>query len=251
VVIAEVMGVPRARHQELARLGRGLVTPGSDQEAGDAVAGLVEFLRREIRDRRSRDDHGADPLTAVTHAVLDGRAAYDDELLKHAFIMVSAGFLTTVDTISNLLWQLASDPETRQRVAADRELVPGLVEEIVRYEPPIVATARTVLAPTSLGGVDLQIGDRLLLAWVSACRDEQYFDDPDQFQLERTRGRDLGWGAGVHRCLGMHLARLQLRIVLNKILDVIPEFTLAPGTTPARTVGVLRGIRHLHLKWPI
>lgn len=252
VVIAEVMGIPRERHQELALLGRGLVIPDSEQDARNAVAGLVTFLRREIRDRRSRDDYGADPLTAITHAVVGGRPADDDELLKHAFIMVNAGFMTTVDTITNILAQLARDSETRRRVASDREFVPALIEETVRHEPPIVATARTVLTPTTLGGVDLQPGDRLMLAWASGCRDEQHLDNPAQFQLDRLRqGRDLGWGAGVHRCLGLHLARLQLRTVLNKFLDAIPEFALAPGTTPTHTTGVLRGIRHLHLTWPV
>jgi cytochrome P450 len=251
VVIAEVMGIPRERHQELAALGHGLVAPASEQEAHDAVAGLVEFLRREIRERRVHD-HVADPLTAVVHAVVNGRRATDDELLKHAFVMVSAGFMTTVDTISNAVLQLARDPQTRRRVVEDRALVPELIEEIVRHEPPIVATARTVLAPTTLGGVDLRPGDRLMLAWASGCRDEQYVDDAAQFQLGRPhQGRDLGWGSGVHRCLGMRLARLQLHIVLNTFLDAIPEFTVVPGTTPTRTTGVLRGTRHLHLEWPV
>ena len=252
VVIAQVMGVAPDRHQELAELGHALVAPASEQQANDAAAGLVEFLRREIRDRHDRHDHATDPLTAVVHAVVDGQRATDDELLKHAFIMVSAGFLTTVDTISNALSQLAQDSETRRRVAEDRALVPMLIEEIVRHEPPIVATARTVLAPATLGGIDFQRGDRLMLAWASGCRDEQHVDAPARFDLDRPRqGRALGWGAGMHRCLGMRLARLQLRIVLNKILDAIPEFTLVPGTAPTRTTGVLRGVRHLHLTWPI
>ncbi|MEU7480507.1 cytochrome P450 [Lentzea sp. NPDC042327] len=252
VVVAEVMGVAKERHQELAALGRGLVAPDSPQQARDAVAGVVEFLRREIRERRDRVNHDADPLTAVVHAVVEGRAPSDDELLKHAFIMVSAGFMTTVDTLSNAVLQLARDPGLRTQVRRDHSLVADFIEEVVRHEPPIVATARTVLRAATLGGVDLQPGDRLLLAWASGCRDERHVDDPARFRLDRPRpGRSLGWGAGVHRCLGMRLARLQLRIVLSSLLDAIPDFTLDPGMPPTRTSGVLRGVRHLHLTWRV
>ncbi|SER51028.1 Cytochrome P450 [Lentzea xinjiangensis] len=250
VVIAEVMGVPRHRQQELARLARDLVAPASVQDAHRAGAGLVEFLRGEIAERRDREDTGGDVLTAVVHAEVDGRRATDAELLKYAFLMVSAGFLTTVDTISSLMLQLAEDPATRRRVVADRTLVPALIEEIVRHESAVAATGRTVLAETTLGGVDLHPGDRLLLAWGSGTRDERYVDDPATFRLDRQqRGRDLGWGSGVHRCLGMHLARLELGIVFDKVLTAMPEFEVEPGTVPERTYGVLRGVRHLNLRW--
>ncbi|SES30273.1 Cytochrome P450 [Lentzea xinjiangensis] len=252
VVIGEVMGVPRQRHHELAQLGLGLMAPTSEQHGREAATGLVDFLRREIAERRGRVAYDSDPLTAVVHAVVDDRRATDDELLKHAFIMFSAGFTTTVDTISNLMLLLAQDPATRQRVIDQPELVTELIEETVRHEPPIVATARTVLVPTTLRGVDLDVGDRLMLAWASACRDEQYVTEPAQFRLDRPRqGRDPGWGAGVHRCMGTRLARLQLRIVVEKVLAAIPEFAVAPDTTPQRTTGVLRGVRHLRLIWPV
>ncbi|KJK43648.1 hypothetical protein UK23_32425 [Lentzea aerocolonigenes] len=252
LVIAEVMGVPRERQHELAALARDLVAPTSVEDAHRAGAGLVEFLRNEIAERRDRPDQTGDVLSAVVHAEVDGRTATDAELLKYAFLMVSAGFLTTVDTISSLMLQLAGDPATRRQVTADRTLVPRLIEEIVRHESAVAATGRTVLAETTLGGVDLRPGDRLLLAWGSGTRDEQYVDDPADFRLDRQqRGRDLGWGSGVHRCLGMHLARLELGIVFDKILTAIPEFEVEPGTEPERTYGVLRGVRHLHLKWNV
>lgn len=250
LVIAEVMGVPRERQHELAALARDLVAPTSVQDAQRAGSGLVQFLRREITERRDRTDRRGDVLTAVVHAQVDGCQATDGELLKHAFLMVSAGFLTTVDAISSLMLQLATEPELRRKVAADRTLVPALIEEIVRHESPVAATGRTVRAETTLGGVDLQPGDRLLLAWGSGCRDEDHVSVADEFRLDRQeRIFTLGWGAGVHRCLGMHLALLELGIVFNKILTSIPEFEVAPGSTPARTYGVLRGVRHLHVSW--
>lgn len=250
LVIAEVMGVPLERQDELAALTRNLVVPPSGPDAPRPGDGLVEFLRDEIAERRDREDQH-DVLTAIVHAEVDGRPATDAELLKYAFLMISAGFLTTVDTISSLMLQLARDPGTRRGVAEDRALLPALIEEAVRHESAVAATGRTVLAETTLGGVALQPGDRLLLAWGSGCRDEQYVDDPDAFRLDRQqRGRDLGWGAGVHRCLGMHLARLELGIVFDKILTTIGEFEVAPGTEPTRTYGVLRGVRNLHLTWP-
>lgn len=250
LVIAEVMGVPRERQQELATWARDLVTATSEQAARHAAGGLADFLRREIAERRARPD-GRDVLTAVVHASPGGVPASDEEVLKYSFLMVSAGFLTTVDAISSLMLQLARDPEMRRTVTGNRDLVPALLEEIVRHESPVTATGRTVRAETTLGGVALHPGDRLLLTWGSGCRDEEHVTDPDEFRLDRQeRIFTLGWGAGVHRCLGMHLALLELGIVINAFLTAIPEFELAPGTTPSRTYGVLRGVRNLHIRWP-
>jgi cytochrome P450 len=104
---------------------------------------------------------------------------------------------------------------------------------------------------TRIGEVDLRPGERLLLLWGSGNRDEDGVDDGAEFRLGRGRGRQLGWGAGVHRCLGRHLARLELRVVFEELLAAIPEFELEPGTEPERTFGVLRGVRALPVRWPV
>jgi cytochrome P450 len=109
-----------------------------------------------------------------------------------------------------------------------------------------------VRVPTTLGGVELAPGDRLLLTWGSGARDETHYEDPDAFKVDRAQpSRHIGWGAGVHRCLGMRLARLELRIVIDELLQALPEFRLAPGARIERTYGVIRGVKAVPAVWDV
>ena len=187
----------------------------------------------------------------MANTEIDGRHATDHELLKFAFFMVAAGHLTTTDTIANTVLVLARDAPLRRRVAATPALIPELIEESVRHESAVAATGRTVRGDVTLGTVALSPGDRLLLTWGSGNRDERYFPDGGQFRLGRGRlpVPQLGWGAGAHRCLGIHLGRLQLRVVLEELLRAIPDFRLVDGVEPERTYGVIRGVRALPMEW--
>ncbi|PRY40323.1 cytochrome P450 [Umezawaea tangerina] len=249
VLVAVLLGVPPEQHDDLARHARSMTSATSAAEAAAAGEAFADFLSAQIRDRRGRP--GSDVLTAVVNADFGRGPASDGELLKFAFLMVAAGHLTTTDTIANTALVLALDPELRGRVVADPALIPELIEESVRHESAVAATGRRVLVDTRIGEVDLKPGERLLLLWGSGNRDEDVVDDGDVFRLGRGRGRQLGWGAGVHRCLGQHLARVELRVVFEELLAAIPSFELEPGFEPERTFGVLRGVRALPVRWPV
>ncbi|MBP2326595.1 cytochrome P450 [Kibdelosporangium banguiense] len=248
-VVGALLGVPEADRPALSSLTVGLFGAGTVEEAQRIGRDYAEFLLAQIEARRGRD--GDDLLTSAVNTEIGGRHATDGELLKLAFLMVAAGHLTTVDTIANTLLVLAQDDALRRRVTADLSLLAEVVEESVRHESAVAATGRTVRADTSLGDVPLSAGDRVLLAWGSANRDEQRFPDGAQFRLDRGRlpVPQLGWGAGAHRCLGMHLARLEVRVVLEEVLRAIPDFSLADGAEPERTYGVIRGVRSLPVEW--
>lgn len=251
MVVAALLGVPERDRPTLASLARGLAAAPSAEEAELIGREYADFMLDQIRARRGQ--HGDDLLTSVVNAEFTGRYATDEELLKFALLMVAAGHLTTTDACANTLLVLAQDEKLRHRVAGDLSLIPELIEESVRHESAVAATGRTVLVETELGGVPLSPGDRVLLIWGSANRDKKHFPDGDEFRLGRERGPlpHLGWGAGAHRCLGMHHARLELRVMLEEVLRAIPDFQLAKNVEPERTFGVIRGVRSLPVEWPV
>ncbi|UVS79940.1 cytochrome P450 [Actinokineospora sp. UTMC 2448] len=230
MVIAGVLGVAPPRRALLRDLLIGAVTEGR-------VVEYLDFLTEEVRLRRAAP--GDDPLSAV---VAD-RSVAEPDAVKYLLLMVAAGALTTIDATSSLLWLLSRDPSLADH---PRE---ALVDEVVRLEAPVATTARTVRCPTTLNGVELAEGDRLLVAWGSGSRDTEVYPDADAVRPDRAQGAGLAWGAGAHRCLGQHLARLELGVILDEVLAAIPGYRIPDGFEPEWTYGVLRGIRALPATW--
>jgi cytochrome P450 len=249
LVIGRVLGLTeleRAWLSEHVRALYGAETPAEARQAGRIYA---DFLLVQIHQRRTHPT--GDLISAMVNADVEGRTADDDELVKMTMLMVAAGHLTTADACATALLHLLEDPPLRERITAEPAAIDAFVEELVRYEPAVAATGRTVTTETHLGGMPLFPEDRLLLAWGSANRDERVFDDGDVFRLDRDRttAQHLGWGAGQHRCLGRHLARVELRVMLTELLRALPGLRLQPGATVRRTFGVIRGVAALPVQW--
>jgi cytochrome P450 len=249
LVIGRVLGLTeleRAWLSEHVRALYGAETLTDAQQAGRIYA---DFLLERIHERRAHPC--GDLLSAMVNAQVDGHSGDDDELVKMAMLMVAAGHLTTADACATALLHLLEDPPLRECITAEPAAMDAFVEELVRYEPAVAATGRTVTAEIHLGGMPLFPGDRLLLVWGSANRDERVFDDGDVFRVDRDRTTPphLGWGAGEHRCLGRHLARVELRVMLTELLRALPGLRLQPGATVRRTFGVIRGVAALPMQW--
>lgn len=249
LVIGRALGLTESERAWLSEHVRALYRAETLTEAQQVGRVYADFLLGQIHERRAHP--GRDLLSRMVTAEVDGQTADDDELVKMTMLMVAAGHLTTADACATAILLLLEDPALRERVAAEPTAVAAFVEELVRYEPTVAATGRTVTTDTRLGGVPLSPGDRLLLAWGSANRDEQVFDDGDLFRLDRDRAtpQHLGWGVGEHRCLGQHLARVELRIMLTELLRALPGLRLQPGATARRTFGVIRGVAALPVQW--
>ncbi|WP_370964979.1 cytochrome P450 [Amycolatopsis sp. cg9] len=249
LVIGRVLGLAELERAWLSEHVRALY--GAEALTGAQQAGRIyaDFLLGLIRERRARPS--GDLLSTMVNAQVDGRSAEDDELVKMTVLMVAAGHLTTADACATALLHLLQDPPLQERITAQPAAMEAFVEELVRFEPAVAATGRTVTTETHLGGMPLFPGDRLLLAWGSANRDERVFDDGDLFRLDRDHGaqQHLGWGAGEHRCLGKHLARVELRVMLTELLRALPGLRLQPGATVRRTFGVIRGVAALPVQW--
>jgi cytochrome P450 len=249
LAIGRVLGLTELERAWLSEHVRALYGAQTLTDAQQAGRTYADFLLEHIHERRAHPT--SDLLSRMVTAQVDGRTAEDDELVKMTMLMVAAGHLTTADACATAILQLLEDPALRERVSAEPTALEAFVEELVRYEPAVAATGRTVATETRLGGVPLSPGDRLLLAWGSANRDERVFDDGDVVRLDRegSRPQHLGWGAGEHRCLGRHLARVELRVMLTELLRALPGFRLQPGATVRRTFGVIRGVAALPVAW--
>jgi cytochrome P450 len=148
-----------------------------------------------------------------------------------------------------MLLHLGLDPAAKERLVADPSLVPSAIEETLRLDPPVPNFARTLTRDVELHGRTLQAGDRVLLVYGAANRDEAEFPDPDALVVDRHPNRHLSFGAGVHRCLGAHLARLELRIVLEEVLAAIPDYRIEDAAAVSIKGGINRTVSRLPAVW--
>jgi len=228
-----------------------LGAPGGTEEESNAAreqaAGrMYAYFGQVINDRRAGSAGSEDVTSAImdTPIEIDGvsRPLTDDELCNMLFLLLIAGLHTTQGSLAWSLLHLAAHPDQRDRLVADPGLVAGAVEEMLRIEAA-VAPGRRVMADTTLAGVPLTAGDTVLLVLAGANADPCEFDAPDEVRIDRSPNRHLSFGSGPHRCLGSHLARVELRIALEELHRRIPGYRVDPGELvqhPSQVRGVVR-----------
>ncbi|GAA1948366.1 cytochrome P450 [Nocardioides panacihumi] len=241
-----ILGWDASRRVELLDvMARGLrnaaaTDPGTvaRNEAGDRW--IREQILAEAAERRA---HPREDLMTVlaTDPIIDGAPMSDEEVSDTVVFLLLAGFHTTSGALTALLVHLARDPQLRARLDADRRLVPEAIEEIVRIHAPVTALARRVTEDTELGGVAMTRGDWALFVNLAANHDPAAFPDPQTVDLDRNRAKSVAFGWGVHRCMGLHLARLILRVEVEAVLDLLPDFEIDLGRTVRS--------RHLGIGW--
>jgi hypothetical protein len=226
--------------------------PGVSEEESaaarvEAAGRLMAYFGGVVADRRGRVDSG-DVTTSIVHTPvgLDGgeRLLTDEELCNMLFLLLIAGMHTVQGSLAWSLMHLSERPEQRQRLVDDPALLPTAIEEMLRIEAA-VSPGRSVTKDTVLAGVPLKAGDQLLLVLAGANRDRREFDDAGEVHIDRMPNRHLSFGSGPHRCLGSHLARVELRIALEELHRRIPDYRIAPGEAPASHVSQVRGVVRL------
>lgn len=208
----------------LAAAGPSGATQGQQEDALE----LFGYLNEKIQDRRGQT--GDDLLTKVVNDASEDAMTHQ-ELLGLAFLMVLAGLDTVTATLGFAFEMLARDPDLRQKLAADHSLIPGFVEEVVRLNPVATFTPRITTRDTTLEGRHLPAGTRVVMVWAAANRDLAVHPGSTDVRFDREE-HHWGFGGGVHRCLGSHLARAELRLVLEEWLKHVPDFGFAPGFEP-------------------
>jgi cytochrome P450 len=231
-VIAELLGVPVADRHRLRPWSAALVrmyevspTPETEAAALTACREFAEYLRDLAARRRAepRDD-----LVSHLVAVRDGTDRLsDDELVASAILLLNAGHEASVNALGGGVVALLRHPAQLARLRADRTLIPTAAEEMIRYDPPLHLFVRTAAADVPLPGVTVPAGAEVAALLGAANRDPAVFADPDAFDVGRDPNPHLGFGAGLHFCLGAPLARLELQAGLAALLDHAPDLALA------------------------
>ncbi|HUS61629.1 MAG TPA: cytochrome P450, partial [Acidimicrobiales bacterium] len=191
-----------------------------------------------VIDERAGGELREDLLSHFLHVEVDGDRLTHEEILDICFLFLIAGLDTVTASLDCFFAYLAEHPEQRQRIVADPSIVPAAVEELLRWETPVVAVARVAVVDTELAGCPIQQGDHVMAVLGSANTDEEALADADHVRFDRDGNRHLAFGGGVHRCLGIHLARLELRVAVREWHGRLPEYSVKPGVELEYTEGI-------------
>jgi cytochrome P450 len=205
-------------------------------------AEMIAFFAGEIAKRRKAP--GEDLISYLLNARIDGEPLQSENMNGTLRLLLFAGVNTTWSTIGSCLLHLATHSDDRRRLAADPQLIPTAVEEFLRAYAP-VSLAREVIKETEINGCHFKEGEMVMLPMASANRDPAAFPDADRVIIDRAENRHAAFGLGIHRCIGSHLARMEITIALEEWLAKIPEFKLAPNAKVTWSQGLLRGPRQL------
>ncbi|HYI01455.1 cytochrome P450 [Hyalangium sp.] len=208
---------------DLVNLPAGRHSPEEQVRVRESLASLERCFAELIQTRR--ESPGDDLVSELLRPDTDGSVLSQEEIMSFLFALLPAGVETTVYLLANTLAVLSERPEERARVLADRSLIPRLLEEVLRYEPPGHSSLRLVTEETELSGVHLPRGAIVVVLLAAALRDEGHFPQADQFLIDRERASHLAFGHGVHYCLGAMLARLEARLGLEALFSRLQDFS--------------------------
>ena len=246
-VFLTLMGLPLEQLPTLLALKDGIIRPqrvmGCPAGHADALAhqartaaAIYEYFEPVI-DERAREPR-QDLMTAFVQAEIDSEKLSREEILDICFLFLLAGLDTVTASLDCMIAFLAQNPEHRRQIIEDPSVIPAAVEELLRWESPVAAVTRKVTADTELGGCPVPAGGRVALMLGSGNTDDSEFGDGDVVRFDRETNRHLAFGGGIHRCLGSHLARQELRVSLREWHKRYPEYSLKPGVDLDYTPGI-------------
>lgn len=221
----------------------------TDPEAAAKVIGdMNEYFDTMLEERRH--NFGDDILSMVMQSETDGEALTYQEIKDFWVVLLIGGIDNTSKLLGTTVWRLAWDKELRRRLVTNPGLIPFAVNEATRYYTPGLV-GRQIVNPIEVGGVRMEPGQHVILAHNVANRDSRVFTNPDAFIPERDNAKKhLGLGLGIHKCLGVHLVVLEMRIVIEELLRRLPEFELAPGKAPRWHHGQVSGMGEVPIVFP-
>lgn len=239
-VIMEILGLPEEDEPRMLKLTQeffGSKDPDLNRGAAEAVdpevlVGQVKavfddfftYFRAVSEDRRARPRE--DLASAIATGEVDGRPISDFDAMSYYFLVATAGHDTTSSSTAGAIWALAENPEQFDRVCRDPSLIPGLVDEAIRWTTPVKHFMRSATRDYELRGQIIKEGDWLMLCYLSGNRDEEVFEDPFSFRVDRSPNRHLAFGYGAHLCLGQHLAKMEMRILFEELLPRLQRLEL-------------------------
>lgn len=254
-IFLELMGLPWEELDVLLRFKDGILRGGRTGTTDPAERARIQAETGQeiyayfdaILDERAKAPR-EDVLTHFLSAEIDGEKLTREEILDICFLFLIAGLDTVTDSLTCMFAFLAQHPEHRRQLAADPSLIPAAVEEMLRWETPVTQTPRVATSDTEIAGCPVKAGSFVSVMLGGANVDPAELSDADVVRFDRDTNRHLAFGGGVHRCLGSHLARRELRVALARWHARIPEYELKPGIELHYPMG-LRTVENLELVW--
>jgi len=238
-VIMEILGVPEGDEprmlmltQELfgasdPELGRAPQEEDPQKALGAIQSVLMDFYQYFAKITADRREHPKDDLASViANSKIDGQPISEFEALSYYVIVATAGHDTTSSSTAGAMWALAENPDTLAKLKADPSLIPGLIDEAVRWTTPVKHFMRSATADTELRGRKIAKGDWLMLCYASGNRDEEVFENPYTFDPARKPNKHVSFGYGAHLCIGQHLAKMEMRILYEELLPRLKSVKL-------------------------
>jgi cytochrome P450 len=271
-VIADLIGIPKTDRDKLHHWSDTMIASDGNYDdieqmtkAANAFAEYCAYIEDTIEARRK--DPQEDLVSVLVTAKDGGLLSTDstvnaakmpsehatemakDELTMFLVTLLIAGNETTRNALTGGMSQLIENPDERRKLLANRGLIPKAVEEIVRHVSPVLNFARTATQDTELGGRKIAKGEKILLMYPSANRDADVFDDPDAFKVDRDPNPHVAFGIGNHFCLGANLARMEIRVMLEEILNRMPDMEYSDGPPKVHPSLLVRSFTHMPVKF--
>ena len=261
-VIMEILGVPAEDEPRMLKLTQelfGAQDPDLNRERAQVMEGpeALAAIQGVIADffmyfKGITDDRKANPredvASVIANGKLDGEPINDFEAMSYYVIVATAGHDTTSSSTAGAIWGLCENPGELAKLKADPSLIPGLVDEAIRFTTPVKHFMRSATADTEIGGRKIAKGDWLWLAYPSGNRDEAVFEDPDSFRVDRKGNKHLAFGYGAHLCLGQHLAKMEMRILFEELLPRLESIEIA-GEARRSLANFVSGPKVLPIKY--
>jgi cytochrome P450 len=222
----------------------------SAENTPEAWIELSQVASEFMADRKASGLDGEDLLSAIVNGQVEGRPLTLEEQVGICTTLFSGGLDSVRAAIGNITRHLAEDPTIEARIS-DPAWLAGDLDEFLRLESPITFLARTVTRDTEIDGCPMKAGDRIALHYASANRDERYFDHSDQLDFDREKNPHVAFGIGLHRCLGLHFARLQIAIAFEELLPRVTNIRIAPGAHIEASHGVILAPESLPIEFDI
>jgi len=239
IVIGNMLGVAPGDRDELLRWSDDMLKalgspdPGAMDMAAQAAVEYAAYITA-VAEQRRRDSQSDDLIGTLVHAEIEGDRLDEASIIYESLLILIGGDETTRHVISGGMYELFRHPDQLGRLEADRSLMPGAIEEMLRWVSPIKNMARQMTRDVEFQGETLHQGQKLLLLYPSGNRDERVFDEPEQFDITRTPNDHMAFGFGSHFCLGNRLARMELAVMFDRLLDRLPDLGLADEAEPPK-----------------
>lgn len=248
VFFRHVLGIPAEDVPEVVGYIFAIKEPKSAESAAQAWDGFSRYVAAMCERRRTEPPRG-DLLDGVLAAEIGSRPISQDEAVRALMQLTFGGLGTTSAALANMIRRLAQNPSLQERIRSDRSLLPRAVEELLRFDTVAITMARTATCDVELDDVHVAPGEKVLMYFAGANRDPDEFDHPDHIDIDRPGNRHLGFGVGPHRCIGSNLARRQIVVALNEVLDHLQDISLVPGQQLHFHSGFSRGLDALEIAY--